>query len=105
MEKFKVELLPAAWDDLQEIFEFIFIDSPKSAENTFEKIMQSLHRLEHFPLSGALVSDKVLRNHEFRMVVSSPYISFYRLVDNVIYVYHIVHGARDYKNLMKAFIT
>lgn len=104
MQKYKVELLPAVWDDLQEIFDYIFIDSPKAVEDTFERILNSLHRLEQFPNSGVLAPDKELKKFEFGMVVASPYISFYRIIENTVFVYHIVHGARKYAELLKPYI-
>lgn len=105
MGKYKVELLPAAWDDLQEIFDFIFIDNSKAAEHVFDMIMKSLRPLENFPNSGVYVPDKKLQKYGFRMAIASPYISFYRLVDNTVYIYHIVHGARNYADLLKAYIN
>lgn len=99
MGKHKVELLPAAWDDLQEISDYIFLDSPRTAESTVSKILSSLRYLEEFPNAGSFPPDMELKKHGFRMVVSSPYISFYRLVDDTVYIYHIVHGARNYPSL------
>jgi toxin ParE1/3/4 len=105
MKKYKVELLPTAWNDLQEIFDYISIYSPESATKVLDKIMGSLRRLETFPNSGSYVPDDKLRKHNFRMVIASPYISFYRLINNdMVYIYHIVHGAKNYKDLLKPYI-
>jgi len=104
MGKYKVEFLPSAWDDLQEIFDYILIDSPKAAENTLERIMNSLRQLEQFPNSGSYAPDKELKKYGFRMVIASPYISFYRFVDGKVFVYHIIHGARRYSDLLKSYI-
>lgn len=104
MQKYNVELLPAAWDDLQEIFDYIFLDSPKAAEDTFEQILDSLRKLEQFPNSGTPAPDKELKKFGFRMVIASPYISFYRFIDQKVFVYHIVHGARRYSDLLKPYI-
>lgn len=105
MGKYKVELLPMAWDDLQEIFEYISIESVQSAQNVLDSIMSSLRRLEEYPNSGAYVPDQDLKRIGFRMVIASPYISFYRLIDNKIYIYHIVHGMRNYADLFKPYIN
>ena len=37
MEKYEVELLPAAYADLDEIFDFILADSPPAADRILEK--------------------------------------------------------------------
>lgn len=105
MGKYKVELLPTAWDDLQEIFDYIFIESPKAAENTLQRIMDSLRQLEQFPNSGSYAPDKELKKYGFRIVVASPYISFYRFINNTVYIYHIVHGMRNYADLLKPYLT
>ncbi len=97
-------MLPTAWEDLQEIFDYIFINSPKAAENALEKIISSLRRLEQFPNSGVYAPDDELKKCGFRMVIASPYISFYQFIDNTVFIYHIVHGAKDYSNLLKPYI-
>ena len=101
MGKYKVELLPAAWDDLQEIFDYIFLDNPKVAENVIDTIIKSLRILEDFPNAGSYPSDIELKRHGFKMVVCPPYISFYRVIEDTALVYHIVHGKRSYSNLFK----
>ena len=105
MGKYKIEVLPTAWDDLQGIFDYIFLDSPKSAENILDKIMKSLRHLEDFPNAGAYVPDTVLKRNEFRMVVCPPYISFYRFEGDTVYIYHVVHNSRRYKSLLKTYLT
>jgi plasmid stabilization system protein ParE len=105
MGKYKVELLPAAWDDLQDIVAYISEDSSQAAEKMLDRILKSLRRLEDFPYSGSQVPGNDLRKHDFRMVVASPYISIYRFIDCKVVVYHIVHGARDYAQLFKPFIS
>ena len=102
MGKYKVELLPAAWDDLQEISDYIFLDSPQTDESTVAKIFSSLRNLEEFPNAGSFPPDIDLKKRGFRMVVSPPYISFYRLINDTVYVYHIVHGARNYPSLFNS---
>lgn len=101
---YKIELLPTAWDDLQEIFDYISINNPKAAKNILKKIMDSLRRLEQFPNSGSYAPDIELKKYGFRMIISSPYISFYRLVDNKVFIYHIVHGSKNYSELLKPYI-
>lgn len=104
MGKYKVEFLPTAWDDLQEIFDYILVDSPKAAADILERIMNSLSQLEQFPNSGPYAPDKELKKYGFRMVIATPYISFYRFIDGKVIVYHIIHGARRYSDLLKPYI-
>lgn len=101
MEKCEVELLPAAYSDLDEIFDYIVVDNPQAAEIILDNIMQALRRLEDFPHSGAPLIDRSLEKFNFRMVIVEPYIAFYRFVDNKVYVYRVLHGARNYPHLLK----
>lgn len=100
-QKFSVVLLPAAYGDLDEIFDYILLDNPTAAESMLTKIMASLRRLEDFPNSGVKITAKSLRHYNFRMVVVDPYIAFYRFIDNVVYVYRILHGSMDYLQVLK----
>jgi len=99
MKKYNVELLPAAYSDLDAIFDYILVDNPRAAVKMLDRIMQALHRLEEFPLSGSPLIDHSIKN--FRMVIVDPYIAFYRFIDNKVYVYRVIHGARNYRHLLK----
>ena len=68
-----------------------------------EKIFTVLRGLESFPSSGTRVIHHSLAHYHFRMVVIEPYIAFYKVVDHVIYVYRILHSARDYIHLLDPY--
>jgi len=101
MERYEIELLPAAYSDLDEIFDYITVDNPTSAARMLNNIMQSLRRLENYPYSGLPLLERSLKKLNFRMVIIDPYITFYRFIDDEILVYRILHGARNYSHLLK----
>lgn len=101
MARYKVELLPAAYSDLDEIFDYIMADNPQAAGKMLNNIMQSLRHLENFPHSGAPLLERSLKKFNFRIVIVDPYIAFYRFIDNKVYVHRVLHGARYYPNLLK----
>jgi len=101
MERYDVELLPAAYSDLDEIFDYIMAENPQAAAGMLESIMQSLQHLENYPFSGAPLLDRSLKKFNFRMVIVHPYIAFYRFIGNKVVVYRILHGARNYLHLLK----
>ena len=101
MEKYDVELLPAAYADLDEIFDYIMVDSTQVAIEMLESIMKSLRRLENFPNSGAPLLDRLMQKFNFKMVVIDPYVAFYRFIDDKFIVYRILHCARNYPHLLK----
>lgn len=101
MEKYDVELLPAAYSDLDEIFNYIMADNPKAAAETLDNIMKSLHNLEDFPNSGAPLTYHWMQKFNFRMVVMDTYVAFYRFIDKKVIIYRVLHSARNYLNLLK----
>ena len=101
MPKHEVVLLPAAFADLDEIFDYILADNPLAAAGVLDAIMQSLERLEEHPHSGALLQERSLNRLQFRMVIVTPYIAFYRVIGQRVFVYRVLHGARDYQHLLK----
>jgi len=101
MEKYDVELLPAAYADLDEIFDYIMVDNPQAATEMLESIMKFLRRLENFPHSGAPLLDRSMQKFNFRIVIIDPYIVFYRFIDDKIIIYRILHCTRNYPHLLK----
>ena len=101
MKKYDVELLPAAYADLDEIFDYIMVDSPQAATETLDSIMKSLLRLEEFPRSGVPLNERSIRKFNFKMVINNPYIAFYRFIDGKVLIYRILHCARNYSHLLK----
>ena len=101
MEKYDVELLPAAYEDLDEIFYYIMVDSTQAATEMLDSIMKSLRRLEKFPHSGAPLLDRSMQKFNFKIVIIDPYIAFYRFIDDKVIIYRILHCARNYPHLLK----
>ena len=101
MEKYDVELLPAAYADLDEIFDYIMVDSTQAATEMLDSITESLRRLENFPHSGAPLLDRSMQKFNFKIVVIDPYIAFYRFIDDKVIIYRILHCARNYTHLLK----
>ncbi len=101
MKNYNVELLPVADDDLDNIFNYILLENPEAADKVLDRVMTSLKHLEKSPYAGASVMEERLNQFEFRMVISEPYIVFYRVIENTVYIYRILHGARDYIQILR----
>ncbi len=101
MKSWRIELLPSAYKDLDEIFHYILVDNPDSAEKMLDKIMTSLNKLKEYPFSGPRLIDNALAHHDFRMIVIDPYVAFYRIINDTVYIYRILHSARDYTRILK----
>lgn len=100
MPKYRLEILPPAWAELDEIASFhLQAVGVNSARNITDKILTALSRLEDFPLVCPYVPDDELRAQDYRMLVCGKYLCIYRLVGDCVFVYHIVAGARKYPKL------
>ena len=95
-------ILEPAQRELEEIAQLhMNLVGPNSARNITNLILDTLSRLEMFPLSGHIPRDKELRNGGYRYVIAGKYICVYRLIAETVYVYHIAHGASNYPTLFK----
>ena len=102
MGKFKVELLAPAWQELDEIATYhLQMVGANSARKITDKILDSLDRLEDFPLSCTHVPDDELKIQDYRMLICGKYLCIYRLIGEMVFVYHIVNGATEYSKLFK----
>ncbi len=95
-----VEILPTAWEDLKKIEDYYFIRfGIDSAIKVTDNILSSIERLEMFPDSGSLMPDKWLNEQGYRMVICQRYVSIFRWIDDIIYVYHVADTQMEYTEL------
>lgn len=100
MHEYKVELLPAAWTELEEIADLhLKLVGPNSAQKITDKILSSLKNLERNPYMGSVPRYSFLEEQGFRVLVSGKYLCFYKVGTDVVEIYHIVDGRRDYPKL------
>ena len=92
----------AAQRELEEIAQLhMNLVGPASARRITDLILDTLSRLERFPLSGHIPRDRELRGGGYRYVIAGKYICVYRLMAERVYVYHIAYGASNYPALFK----
>ena len=85
-------ILEPAQRELEEIAQLhMNLVGPNSARNITDLILDTLSRLEMFPLSGHIPRDKELRNGGYRYVIAGKYICVYRLIAEMVYVCHVAH--------------
>lgn len=98
----RVEILPAAWEDLKRIEDWYLIQfDVKTALKVSDHILDAVERLEQFPESGSLTPDRWLNDQGYRMVICGKHVIFYKQVKDVVYVYHVADTRTEYKNLFK----
>jgi len=101
MNKYKITILPIAREDIAEIFLYIAADSSKSALAMIDKITDKIDSLAELPFIGKIVPDNELAKQEYRMLIIDSYIAFYKVIDDEVVVYRVLHGMRDYPDLLK----
>ncbi len=95
MPKFK--LLPAAEQDLQEIWLYIAQDNPKAADKLLDRIEAQCELLANHPQLGPARDDiaKGLRYYPL-----ANHLILYRIVKKNIEIVRVVHGARNILDLL-----
>ena len=97
-------ILEPAQRELEEIAQIhLNLVGSESAWKITNEILDTLSRLEQFPLSGHIPRDKELRSG-YRYVIAGKYICVYRLIAQTVFVYHIAHGASNYPRLFKRLL-
>ncbi len=97
MKKYKIEILELALEDIKEISLYhLTIVGKQSSQNIMDKIFDKIEQLEDFPLMGSLHNDPLLSSQGYRKLICNEYICVYRLIEEVIYIYRVVHRTTDY---------
>jgi len=103
MPKCRVELLDAAWRDIDKITDFHLEKvGADSARHIADTILASVEKLAEFPLMGPIHPDQELAALGYRkLVLTKTYVAVYRVIGGTIYIYRIVNGTTDYPKLLK----
>ncbi|HZR60045.1 MAG TPA: type II toxin-antitoxin system RelE/ParE family toxin [Xanthobacteraceae bacterium] len=82
---------PRALRDLQGISAYLVERSPAGASNVLAGIRSSINTLSYFPEIGPLVDDA---GHRRMSVPRYPYVIFYRIDADDLFILHIRHTSR-----------
>lgn len=98
--KYKIEILPSAWEDLKKIEDCYLIQFDlQTAIKVSEHILNVIERLEDFADSGSMTPDAWLNEQGYRMVICKKHVAIYRQVNDSIYIYHIADTQTEYTKL------
>ena len=90
----KLDILLPAQVELEEIARVhMALSGPNSARSITNQIYDAMEQLARFPLYGPLIRDEALK--------AGKYLVIYRLLGDVVVVYHIADGRTDYPKLFK----
>ena len=98
--KYKVEILPSAWEDLKSIEDYYILQfDVQTALKGSDHILDTIERLEQFPDSGSATLDDWLNEQEYRKVICKKHLAIYRVIHETVYVYHIADTQTQYTKL------
>jgi len=89
----EVILSDSAWEDLDEIADFIAKDSPRYADECTARLLERMGQLCDHPDSGRIVPE--YGNPDLRELIQGSYRIVYRKMDNEhVTVLRVIHSAR-----------
>lgn len=98
----EIQFSPEAIADLQETKQYITDElcNEQAANNTIARILASIRQLERFPKMGAPLSSVIDLDTDYRFLVSGNYSSFYRYMDETVYIVRVLYGRRNYMQIL-----
>lgn len=84
--------------DLGHICHYIFMNNPKAAAATADRIEAATGRLRHFPNSGRL--SEIAGTREI-VVPGVPYVVVYRVAPQTVEILRVFHTSRDWPEQMQ----
>ena len=98
--KYKVEILPSAWEDLKKIEDYYILQfDVQTALKVSDHILDAIERLEQFQDSGSVTPDNWLNEQGYRMVICKKHVVIHRVIHQIVYVYHIADTQTEYTKL------
>jgi len=97
---YKLIYLQKSLDDLDELHLYISQDNETAADKMIENILDAVETLTTFPFIGSNVADKLDVRGDYRMIVVKPYLVFYRVINNEVIIYRVLHSKRYHAALL-----
>ena len=99
-DSYQVRLLPVAEEDLDEIVAYVALDNLQAASKLADRIETRLGSLSSFPRLGRIPRDSDLRDAGYRYLIIGDYLAFFTVEKHTVIVHRILHGTRDYRELL-----
>ncbi len=98
----EVLLTHGATQDVEAIYDYITVyDSPTSADQVLQRLLDVVESLALFPERGSHPKELLaLGIREYRQVFFKPYRIIYRIARQQVYIYLIADGRRDMQSLL-----
>ncbi|HMO26777.1 MAG TPA: type II toxin-antitoxin system RelE/ParE family toxin [Tepidisphaeraceae bacterium] len=97
MNPLTVQYLPAAWDDLRNIFDHIAESSPQNAHRVIDAVESAVASLSRMPGMGHRRRD--VSDARYRFWTVHSFVIAFRFDETKLVIVRVVHGARDFRRL------
>lgn len=94
----KLRINPEVIEDIAEIKRYIREElcNPSAADRVAKRIVSSYKGLKTAPFIGAPLDSILEVKTDYRFLVCGNYLIFYKVKDDVISIYRVMNGRRDY---------
>ena len=93
----KVEWLYEARNEYRDILQFYCGQvGTKYARAFADKILKAARQLSSFPESGVLKRETLMGKYGFRALFIDQYVCIYKIVGNIVYIYHFKDARQNY---------
>lgn len=83
--------------DMLAIWEYIAQDNLSAADRIIDRFTATFERIATFPDAGARYEHP---KGEFRFVVVTPYLIFYKITGDEVDIVRVLHGARRWEDVL-----
>jgi toxin ParE1/3/4 len=83
--------------DMVSVWEYIAEDNLTAADHVIDQFTAAFEQIAQFPERGERYEHP---KGEFRRVVVSPYLIFYRISGDEVHIVRVLHGARKWEDLL-----
>ena len=101
MENYEVIWTKSAKKDLEEIIDYISLDSIEKAFEQLKKIKEKAKKLSIFPQQGRIIPELSNQNIiKYRELIVSPWRIMYKIEGNIVYVMAVIDGRRNIEDIL-----
>lgn len=100
MEQYKVNIYPAAEQDLLEIIDYLNTLSPHAALKYYDLLTEEIAGLARMPERCPRPRDLALAAKGYRYLIVEKYLVFYVVAGDTVQIRRILYGKRDYQAIL-----
>ncbi|MCR0531735.1 type II toxin-antitoxin system RelE/ParE family toxin [[Clostridium] innocuum] len=102
MQKNKLVYSPEAMNDLDEIWEYIYLETLDNqiSNKTINKILDTVDTLKDFSEIGAKLSGITNIKCDYRFLVVGKYLVFYRTIQETVYIDRVLSSRQSYLKIL-----